>query len=178
MGRSCIVTSSTLRITDSESSEGASHAAKCELAAEVVRSFGTLRFRVTGCSMLPSVWPGDVLLAHRQDIAKVSAGDIVLFTREGRLIAHRVVSTTGDPENPCLITRGDAQLALDSPVTAAELLGKVVFILRAGKQLEPRTRLRFPARLTADLVSRSGRLARVLVRLHALWQNLGEVKTP
>ncbi len=127
--------------------------------------------------MLPSVWPGDVLLAHRRDIGQISTGDVVLFIREGRLIAHRVVSRTGDPVNPCLITRGDAQLAQDSPVTAAELLGKVAFILRAGKQLEPGAGPSFAARLMAKLVSHSGRLAWILVRLRAVWQNLGEGKT-
>ena len=156
--------------SDSEFLQGYSHTAKCELAAEVVRSFGTLRLRVTGCSMLPSVWPGDVLLAHREDIAKISRGDIVLFSREGQLVAHRVVSTIGGPENPSLITRGDAQLAPDSPVAAGELLGRVVSILRAGKWIEPSRKMSFPARLMAKLVSRSGRLAWALVRLHTLWQ--------
>ena len=38
---------------------------KCELAAEVLRSFGTLRFAATGWSMLPSVWPGETLVVER-----------------------------------------------------------------------------------------------------------------
>lgn len=177
MGKPAWVISPSFCVADSEAPQATLHAAKCELAAELVRSFGILHLRVTGCSMLPSVWPGDVLLAHRQEIAKISAGDVVLFTREGRLIAHRTVSTTGDPENPCLITRGDAQLASDPPVTTAELLGKVVFILRAGKWLEPRARLSFPARLVAGLASHSGRLAWILVRLHALCQNLGSASS-
>jgi len=136
-----------------------------------VRSFGTLRLRVTGCSMLPSVWPGDVLLARRLHIAKISKGDIVLFNREGRLVAHRMVSTIGGPEDPRLITRGDAQLEPDPPVTAAELLGKVVSILRAGKWFEPPRRLNSPARLMAELASHSGRLAWFLVQLHSLRQH-------
>jgi signal peptidase I len=161
-----------LCVSDSEPWQGNPHRAKCELAAEVVRSFGTLRLQVTGCSMLPAVWPGDVLLAQREDIAKISRGDIVLFSRGGQLVAHRVVSTVSGPEGPCLITRGDAQLAPDSPVTAAELLGRVVFILRAGKRIEPPRQLSFPVRLMAKLVSHSGRLAWILVRLHALWLHL------
>jgi len=38
------------------------HAAKCELAEKTLRRFGQLRCEVTGFSMLPSVWPGDLLL--------------------------------------------------------------------------------------------------------------------
>ena len=41
-------------------------AVKCELAAEVLRSSGELRLRVTGSSMLPAVWPGDELTIRRQ----------------------------------------------------------------------------------------------------------------
>jgi hypothetical protein len=39
----------------------------CELVAEVLRSFGTIRFAATGWSMLPSLWPGDTLMVERPD---------------------------------------------------------------------------------------------------------------
>jgi hypothetical protein len=63
----------------------------CELAAEVLRSFGKLRLRANGSSMLPAVWPGDILYIQGQDAPAALPGDIVLFGREGRLVAHRVV---------------------------------------------------------------------------------------
>jgi len=63
----------------------------CELAAEVLRSYGRLRLRANGASMLPAVWPGDILHVRRQGVAEALPGDIVLFGREGRLVAHRVV---------------------------------------------------------------------------------------
>jgi signal peptidase I len=63
----------------------------CELAAEVIRSFGSLRLRVVGASMLPAVWPGDLLSVRSDDAAEAVPGDIVVFKREGRLVAHRVV---------------------------------------------------------------------------------------
>ena len=58
---------------------------KCELAAEVLRSFGTLRFAATGWSMLPSVWPGETLVVERVQPDQVHIGDLVLVGREGRL---------------------------------------------------------------------------------------------
>jgi len=64
----------------------------CELAAEVLHNFGRLRLRATGASMLPVVWPGDTLLVQSHDSAAVLPGDMVLFRRYGRLVAHRVVS--------------------------------------------------------------------------------------
>jgi signal peptidase I len=141
------------------------HAAKCALAEKTLRLFGSLRLRVTGLSMLPSVWPGDLLLIRRQQIDQVYPGDIVLFARHGRLIAHRVVFKTDDLEAPSLITQGDALPSQDSPISPAQLLGKVSGILRAGEWVQPTRRLSFGARTVAMLVARSGRATAILARL-------------
>lgn len=146
------------------------HAAKCELAEKTLRLFGSLRLRVTGFSMLPSVWPGDVVLVRRQRMQQIHPGDIVLFARHGKLIAHRVVFKTNDPEIPSIITRGDALRSQDSAIGPTQLLGKVSGVLRAGKWVEPPTRLSFRARIMARLVSRSGRTAGILSRLRASWR--------
>jgi len=37
------------------------HELKIDLAADVICGFGTLRLRVKGFSMLPTIWPGDVV---------------------------------------------------------------------------------------------------------------------
>ena len=57
---------------------------KCDLAADVSRRFGVLRLRVTGFSMLPSIWPGDIACVSRVDAYR--PGDVVLFSRNGRLL--------------------------------------------------------------------------------------------
>ena len=143
------------------------HAAKCELAEKTLRLFGSLHLRVTGFSMLPSVWPGDLLLIRRQQMEQIHPGDIVLFAWHGRLIAHRVVFKTDDLEAPSLITRGDALPSQDAPISPAQLLGKVSGILRGGEWIQPLRRLGFGARTVAMLVSRSGRAAGILSRLRA-----------
>ncbi len=63
----------------------------CELAAEVLRSSGKLHLRANGASMLPAVWPGDILTVSSHDAAEALPGDIVLFARDGKLVAHRIV---------------------------------------------------------------------------------------
>ena len=143
------------------------HAVKCELAEKTLRLFGSLRLRVIGFSMLPSVWPGDLLLIRRQQMEQIYPGDIVLFARHGRLIAHRVVFKTNDPEAPSLITRGDALPSQDSPISPAQLLGKVSGILRGVEWVQPPRQLSFGARTVAMLVSRSGRATAILSRLRA-----------
>src|SRR5437763_8955152 len=57
-------------------------AAHRELLAEVARKFGEIRFKATGDSMLPSVWPGDLLTVRRQSFSEFQNGEIVLYERE------------------------------------------------------------------------------------------------
>jgi hypothetical protein len=118
--------------------------------------------------MLPSIWPGDILLIHRQDIREVVPGTIVLFAREGRLIAHRAVSITGDPENLVVVTRGDSLPSPDCPIRTSELLGRIALIFHETERIEPRARLSFKARLTATLLSHSALGIRVFLRLRAI----------
>jgi signal peptidase I len=103
--------------------------AKHDLAAEVLRQFGEVRLKVTGASMLPSVWPGDVLTVRRRSPAELLPGRIVLCYRDQGFVAHRMVGRQGDR----IITRGDSHLRDDPPFGEDEVLGEVVSILRNGR---------------------------------------------
>ena len=137
---------------------------KNELAAEVLQAYRELRLRVVGSSMLPAIWPGDILSIRPCGIADAGLGDIVLFTREGRLFAHRVVSCCGDS----LLTQGDGIRDPDPPVKPGELIGRVFEIVRRGKALRPQPRLSLAGRITAALASRSAGAGRLLTRLRGL----------
>src|SRR5215472_5701874 len=102
------------------------HRGACELIAKVLQAEYEARIRVTGTSMLPAIWPGDVLLVRPLGDTDFAKGNIVLFLRNGRLFAHRVVDRSDDR----LITRGDAVPDCDPPVSASELLGVVAGIVR------------------------------------------------
>jgi hypothetical protein len=141
---------------------------KCELASEVLRSFGTLRFAATGWSMLPSVWPGETLVVERVHPEQVHIGDLVLVGREGKLCAHRVVGTAGDSENRQWITQGDALPAPDRPVARNELLGRVSYLIRSGKLIPVPAKLGVIDKLIAKVVRRSVPAARALVHLHRM----------
>lgn len=156
-----------------------SHALKCELASEVLRSSGCLRLQVTGWSMLPTVWPGDTLTIERIPSAAVVEGDIVLFSRDRRLFTHRViargivtqgVAAKGHPQDAAILTRGDAMPACDPPVPESDVLGRVSLILREGRCIEPSRSLGFRDRAVAALVQRSTLAARIVVGLHGLGQ--------
>ena len=151
----------------------------CELAGEVVRTFGRVRVRVTGISMIPAVWPGDVLVVERRAAEKIQKGEIAVAEREGTLLAHRVVvvPTTAAPGfNPSfarptssVITRGDSQLFPDEPLHADELLGTVVLIERGTRARQPRRALGIAARGLAAIARRSTTAARFFVRLHSIF---------
>jgi signal peptidase I len=145
-----------------------SHALKCELAAEVLRSTGQLRLQVVGCSMLPTIRPGDVLLIDRARAEEVSVGDIVMFGRDRRLVVHRVVKS--DLKHSAIVTQGDAMPLPDPPFAPSDLQGKVKFILRNGRCIEPRRTLRVSERAVAALVQHSEIAARVVVGIHVMFQ--------
>jgi hypothetical protein len=142
---------------------------KSELAAEVLQSYRELRLRVVGSSMLPAIWPGDILSILPCEIAEAAPGDIVLFMRQGRLFAHRVVSNASG----YLVTRGDGVPDPDAPVKPGELIGRVFEIVRRGKTLRPKTRLSLGGRIAAALAARSASAGRLLTRLHGLPRGAG-----
>jgi signal peptidase I len=150
------------------------HSLKCELAGESLRLSGILRLKVSGWSMLPTIWPGDSLVISRLDGRELLQGEIALFQREGRFIVHRIVSKSTSSIKQVL-TRGDAMLQHDAPVPSNDLLGKVDFILRNGRKIEPSRNLGLTQRAVSGLVQRSELGARVIVGIQQLYGALQTV---
>jgi hypothetical protein len=94
------------------------------LVADALRLGGRLRLRVHGESMLPTLWPGDVVEIASCSSEDVRPGDIVLARRDGRLYLHRLVA-------PCTLTgfrlRGDSMPGPDPRFSPEALLGRLVF---------------------------------------------------
>ena len=140
-------------------------ALKCALAGGSSALVRQLRFTATGWSMLPAVWPGDTLLIERIRSGQVRVDDIVLVGRAGRLCAHRVIAASGGPESRQWITQGDGMAVPDPPVAESELLGRVTYLIRAGRLLKAPARLSLVGRAVARVVQRSASAARVAVHL-------------
>lgn len=111
-----------------------------ELLAEIIRLHGRGRLRVQGTSMLPGLWPGDVIEVERRAPAEVEAGAIILYVRDQRLFAHRVLKKEACAGDYLLVARGDRLSRRDPPVRPEELLGEVTRVERAGKLLVPARR--------------------------------------
>jgi hypothetical protein len=108
---------------------------KHNLAAEVLQTAGSFRLAAFGYSMLPTLWPGDLLTIQAQSFDQVEAPDIVLFRRDGRFFIHRILHKIDGSPDRRLITRGDALPEADLPVSPEELLGKIVRVRYGGRDV-------------------------------------------
>jgi len=99
---------------------------RISLFVDLLDRLGEARLRATGSSMLPSISPNDLLTVQRCALADARVGDVVLYTRDERLFAHRVVAKSGAH----LLTQGDSLTSQDPPVSADQFLGRVVRVER------------------------------------------------
>lgn len=116
-----------------------------ELTAEILRSGAALRFQARGTSMAPLVRDGDRILVRPEDPGSVQVGDVVLCNvAPGRVVAHRVIRKEPGPESMCFTVQGDQVAMPDGSIPAAQVLGRVAAIERAGVCIDldrPVTRL-------------------------------------
>jgi len=138
---------------------------KRELVREQLRASGRVQLRVSGWSMLPTIWPGDALVIERIDCHDgVANGDIVLFTAGSRFVAHRVVRADAST----IQTQGDAIRQADAPVSHGEVLGRVSSIVRDGKCIDPGKCVGFRKRAAAAMFRRAEIAARIVVGVHGM----------
>jgi hypothetical protein len=147
---------------------------KRDLTLEVLSSFGEARLPVTGASMLPCLWPGDVLTVRRQPIDAVACGDVVLAHRAGRFVAHRVVGKVRVRAGTLLVTQGDRLDRADPPVAAEDLLGRVTAIERGQRSISPGLTLR--RRLGAWVLRRSDFATRALLYVRKVQHRVTEIQ--
>lgn len=137
------------------------------LATEMLRSFGEFRFVAWGSSMVPSIFPGDTLIVRRTSPEGACRGEVVLFAREGRFYAHRLVGKTREGGPIRLIARGDALGKNDPPFAEKELLGRVTAVIRRGKRIElDDAHSAASQRLLQWIVHRYGSSVKWLLRWH------------
>jgi len=105
---------------------------------EQLRTRRTACIRVTGRSMWPLVRAGDLIFAKSVSFDQVKRGQIAVFEREGRIIAHRVLSRIREVGAACesLVTKGDLLDDRDSPVNPVEFLGIVIRIHRGQRHID------------------------------------------
>lgn len=101
------------------------------IVADTLRSGSEVKFRAVGTSMIPAIWPGDVLAIKPSNGALPEVGTLPLTLSDGLLRVHRVIEQSTMTQS--IKTRGDALSSLDPVVLAGEVLGTVVS--RNGRSL-------------------------------------------
>ncbi len=135
--------------------------AKQELLIGVLREQGSCRLRVSGTSMLPTLWPGETVLVEARPLAEIEVGDIALYQRDRRLILHRVVSAS---PGSVLVTLGDSMPQVDPWVPTDCVLG-VLTGVRRGDQWVRVSRVRsMPSRWAGVVMGHSSWLVRLVLR--------------
>jgi hypothetical protein len=134
---------------------------KLDLAAEILASGGAIRLQALGTSMLPTIWPGDVLSIESKPSQEIVPGDIVLVARENRFFIHRLI----EKHNATWITRGDSLPQDDAPVAQFQVLGKVSLIHRTTGDVAPKPRLSLFGHTLARLFCRWDLLRNVALRM-------------
>ena len=147
-------------------------AIKLELATEVLRASGELRFVASGTSMVPAIFPGDILIVRNQPIERARCGDVALWSREGRFYAHRVVSTAKTDGRAAIVTRGDALNQDDPSVGSDDFLGHVRGVVRRGKHLDLAEPPTVGALVLQFLVRRFDGVTKCLLRYSSLRRRL------
>jgi signal peptidase I len=106
-----------------------------EAALDVWSQAGERHFvPITGGSMLPLIRDGDrALVAH--GCTGVRQGDVIVFRHEGRLIAHRVLRIRRSEAGLTFVTKGDNASQFDPPLSADEIVGRVLAVERGGQYM-------------------------------------------
>ena len=103
---------------------------KLVLAVEMLRRHGSVQLKAWGTSMLPIIWPGDLVTLESVEHNKIVRGDILLLLRDQRFFIHRLIERREIQNTLCWITRGDAMPHNDPPAASSEILGKLVHVDR------------------------------------------------
>jgi signal peptidase I len=138
---------------------------KHNLATQVLRSWGALQLRVNGASMIPTLWPGDLLTLRSQNFEQIEPGNLVLYVREEKFIVHRAIRKLMTADGEFLITQGDCVAREDAPVPATALLGTVSQIQRHGLVLATDPQFPLGHRILASLLCRWDLLRKIVLRL-------------
>src|SRR5260221_12749980 len=102
-----------------------------EVCEEVLAAGYRVTFPAEGASMRPTVHHGDRLTVDRVDGSAIVAGDLVLYRRGDRAIAHRIAEIRSTEDGVAIVPRGDGKSACDAPIHPRQILGKVIAIERA-----------------------------------------------
>ena len=107
-----------------------------EVSTDLLREGYGVRFRAPGHSMHPTIRDGEMVTVEPLKATRVRRGDIILYRTKSGLIAHRVMLIESKEDEAYVFhLRGDASTSFDAPVSAEQILGRVVAVERDGHRI-------------------------------------------
>jgi len=146
---------------------------KTALAAETLRAGDSIRLRVLGSSMLPTIWPGDVLSIDKVLVDEITPGDIVVCERDDRFFVHRFRGKSESSNGIRWQTRGDSMPQDDPPFSEGQLLGRVSHILRGDHVVTPKTTRSTLDRLLSLMICHVDSVRNLALRFHTFRASQG-----
>ena len=129
-----------------------------DLSTELLGRGKRVRFKAPGRSMYPAIRENEAITVEPIKPRDVKVGDIILYRSGESLVAHRVIRIEkGEGSASRFILREDTWGTLDEPVEAEQILGKVVSVERAGRNIDlygRRVKLRLIAHTLASRLKR------------------------
>ena len=115
-----------------------SHAVFVKVSAELFKRGHMVRFRAPGWSMHPTIRNGEAVTVAPISPSDIRRGDIVIYRCNGNLFTHRVVRIARREEDALVFTlRGDALGCPDEYVAGYQILGRVMYVERSGREINP-----------------------------------------
>jgi len=151
--------------------------AKLNLAAGILLSGGKIHMRALGASMIPALWPGDLLAIESASTTNLSPGEIVLVHRDGRFFIHRLIQCGSPSGAPDWVTRGDALPHPDPPVAAPNMIGRVCGIVRQNGMLVPTRIPSWGAQVFSRMLRHSNLLRDLALRCRLLRRKLSIISS-
>jgi len=98
---------------------------KLGLFEDILNDKINLRVKVTGRSMKPFLYGGEILTIKKVPYVSLRKGDLIFFKdRNGSPVLHRIIKKGTNSVQ----TKGDALMAFDEPIGTNEVLGKVCIV--------------------------------------------------
>jgi peptidase S24-like protein len=148
------------------------------MAEEFLRKTGFLHLQVLGQSMLPGIWPGDVLTIETKIANEMEIGDIGLFRRNARFFVHRVKNKLILDGSLHLLARGDSAWKNDPLFPAHALLGRVVEVQHGNRITVPVREPALCARLLGWLFASCSTARNLALRLDRIRRDRKQAAEP
>jgi signal peptidase I len=88
--------------------------------------FGVQPFLVSGVSMRPTLYAGDIVIIKTVEPEEVAVGDVILYQLSQGKVLHRVIEIQEENGQIQYITQGDGLSVIDDPVSETQLQGKMI----------------------------------------------------